>query len=577
MVTQKLNLNVIPGGVMPVVNVSQYDKGERKLQITLYNGSSAYNVPSGATVMIQGTKPDKTGFAYNCTYSDNVITSDIEAQMTVLSGVVVTEVVVFVGEDRIASANFVLAVEPAALNDETQISETEIPDIIALATEQMERAEAAAETAVEAVESIGDSVERAEAAATSAAADAESASDDASTASSAATTASAAASTATSAATSATTAATDAHGWADNNGDSGQSSYSATNNAYYWAMLAASAAGGGLQPEIVQTLPTTNISTSTMYFVPSQDPQTSNVYDEYINLDGTVAGYEMIGSTAIDMSNYYTKAQVDAKIAVEDMEWDDWNAMTEAEKDAYSAGKRINLLNVPGAEGSIDADLMTLLYDGNLSNNDTFSLPDNTYSLLLCIVRGRASGIAQLNSSGNGRAVMTSTYPDSQNSTIRACVDISGHINGTFVYTMSGGWSSTSEHVLIYGLSESVNLKINALAPEVSTLADKCMLSDGETSVEDALSELENIIIGERFSCTVSNLSMGWQTWGISSYVPTPPTGYEIMTMIATSTNENMNALTVKYVNSNWKVNAYINASISSNEFYVTPVYKKQS
>ena len=44
-------------------------------------------------------------------------------------------------------------------------------------------------------------------------------------------------------ATSAQSYANDAHGWTDNNGDSGQSTYSATNNAYYWSQLAQQGAG----------------------------------------------------------------------------------------------------------------------------------------------------------------------------------------------------------------------------------------------------------------------------------------------------------------------------------------------
>jgi hypothetical protein len=40
---------------------------------------------------------------------------------------------------------------------------------------------------------------------------------------------------------------------------------------------------------------------------------TQNVKDEYINLDGTTAGWELIGSTAIDLSNY---VQRDEMIAI---------------------------------------------------------------------------------------------------------------------------------------------------------------------------------------------------------------------------------------------------------------------
>jgi len=64
--------------------------------------------------------------------------------------------------------------------------------------------------------------------------------------------------------------------------------------------------------EVVEELPTTGISTTTIYLVPSDDPQSGNTYDEYINLNGTVSGWEKIGSTAIDLSGYYTSDETDA-------------------------------------------------------------------------------------------------------------------------------------------------------------------------------------------------------------------------------------------------------------------------
>ena len=54
-----------------------------------------------------------------------------------------------------------------------------------------------------------------------------------------------------------------------------------------------------LHVEVVQTLPSSNISTTTIYLVPKSTAQTENVYDEYINLDGTSAGWEKIGDTTI--------------------------------------------------------------------------------------------------------------------------------------------------------------------------------------------------------------------------------------------------------------------------------------
>lgn len=68
--------------------------------------------------------------------------------------------------------------------------------------------------------------------------------------------------------------------------------------------LVSNAASGGFIR--VDTLPTENISTKGIYLVPSTTTKTKNIYDEYINLDGTVNGYEMIGDTKINLSDYVT-------------------------------------------------------------------------------------------------------------------------------------------------------------------------------------------------------------------------------------------------------------------------------
>ena len=53
--------------------------------------------------------------------------------------------------------------------------------------------------------------------------------------------------------------------------------------------------------QVVSALPTTDISTTTIYLVPKSTAQTNNVYDEYINTNGTTAGWELIGDTEIDL------------------------------------------------------------------------------------------------------------------------------------------------------------------------------------------------------------------------------------------------------------------------------------
>ena len=56
--------------------------------------------------------------------------------------------------------------------------------------------------------------------------------------------------------------------------------------------------------QVVNALPTENISTSTIYLVPSTTPGEENIYDEYIYVNGN---WEHIGSTSVDLSDYVTK------------------------------------------------------------------------------------------------------------------------------------------------------------------------------------------------------------------------------------------------------------------------------
>lgn len=64
-----------------------------------------------------------------------------------------------------------------------------------------------------------------------------------------------------------------------------------------------------LTSEIVTVLPTENISTSTIYLIKAED---TNVYSQYMYISNTWAE---LGTTAIDLSNYYSKTEIDTKLA----------------------------------------------------------------------------------------------------------------------------------------------------------------------------------------------------------------------------------------------------------------------
>lgn len=147
MTSQTINLDLIPQGVAPIIHVSQYDKGQT-WNFNIHVGDTAFNIPTGSSVTIQGTKKDGTGFQYACTFSGNVVTATETEQMTVYAGKYPCEIAISKSGDLIASLNFYIMVEPAALSDDTVISETELPLI---------------EQAVEAAQTVPTLVEDAEA------------------------------------------------------------------------------------------------------------------------------------------------------------------------------------------------------------------------------------------------------------------------------------------------------------------------------------------------------------------------------------------------------------------------------
>ena len=61
---------------------------------------------------------------------------------------------------------------------------------------------------------------------------------------------------------------------------------------------------------VVTDLPTSNISTTTIYLKPKTTAETNNIYNEYIYIN---SAWELIGDTTIDLSNYYNKTEIDDK------------------------------------------------------------------------------------------------------------------------------------------------------------------------------------------------------------------------------------------------------------------------
>ena len=106
---QSITLEFVPGGVQPIVRVSQYDKTLRTFEVEMVMEGQPYEVADDHRILISGTKPDGKSFEYVCAFEANVVTVVVTEQMSAAHGNVACELTVYDGDDnRISSANFIL-------------------------------------------------------------------------------------------------------------------------------------------------------------------------------------------------------------------------------------------------------------------------------------------------------------------------------------------------------------------------------------------------------------------------------------------------------------------------------------
>lgn len=144
MITQTYDLNLIPGGQIVNVHVSQYDEG-RTITFNLLNGTSPFSPPGGTTALIEGTKPDKKGFSLTTTLSGNTASFVTTKNICAVAGKTICEFRLKNGNRNIGTADFILDVERAGLADDTDTSTSELAPYI-------DGAQAAAREAAESAE-----------------------------------------------------------------------------------------------------------------------------------------------------------------------------------------------------------------------------------------------------------------------------------------------------------------------------------------------------------------------------------------------------------------------------------------
>jgi hypothetical protein len=166
---QTITIDLIPGGLPPIIRISQYDKALRAFDVRLTMDGADYPVPPGCTAMLSGTKPDGKGFLYSLNYSDNTVNVSVTEQMSAVAGDVPCEVTLYQADGgRIASGNFLLRVEKAALDAGTVVSDSDIP-VFEMLVEKAASSAAGARTAQGKAESAAEGAEQSKTAASASA------------------------------------------------------------------------------------------------------------------------------------------------------------------------------------------------------------------------------------------------------------------------------------------------------------------------------------------------------------------------------------------------------------------------
>lgn len=196
-INQTVALNLSESITPPTLRMAQDDANTRTIKASLWDGAQPFSIPSECVCMVRFGKPDGTGGLYDTTeggqkvsYSGNVVTAPVAAQMLAVAGAVKAQIDIYGGgekqqAEKLATFRFRVEVEPSAYADAKIISSdyyNVLSSQIAAAVEAGAKADQAIQAAQQATEAASSASQSQAAAASSA----QSASQSAQTASSAA-------------------------------------------------------------------------------------------------------------------------------------------------------------------------------------------------------------------------------------------------------------------------------------------------------------------------------------------------------------------------------------------------------
>ena len=226
--------------------------------------------------------------------------------------------------------------------------------------------------------------------------------------------------------------------------------------------------------EYVATLPTTDIKTNVIYLVPKSPSQISNVKDEYINLDGTTAGWEKIGDTEIDLSDYVTTQVLNTALA---------NYTTTADLTTLLAAKQDTLTfdNAP-TENSNNPVKSGGVYSANQNIYEVMG--QNGAKNLLPIKYSKITNYGLIwEKLNDGSVIMngTSTASPAQQSLFDATPSTITSGSGTLISLKELGIDGTKKYIF------SRDTKITNVRPRIDLWSDSAKLTEVELSNNDGL------------------------------------------------------------------------------------------
>ena len=156
-----------------------------------------------------------------------------------------------------------------------------------------------------------------------------------------------------------------------------------TETAWSSSKIVSELADAGFTVEIVDELPEVG-DPKKIYLVPADETKTQNIYDEFLYINNM---WEQIGSTAIDLSNYYTKDEVDDEL---DLKEDVITDLDEIREGAEAGATAIQPAQLEEVE--------SVLSEGMKQLKDSIEDKQDTISDLATIRSGAALGATALQS-----------------------------------------------------------------------------------------------------------------------------------------------------------------------------------